>query len=108
MTTTATWKFWQTPVVVPLTEPLRRRLVEDRGLSDAAVAGLRMVQRRGTYSDRKVTFFRVIDPAAGSQAGVAVHRFGDLDDRQALQLHPSAESRDLFENGAGLGAVRAP
>ena len=94
MTTTATWKFWQPPVVVPLTEPLQRRLVEDRGLSKEAVAGLRMVQRRGTYSDRKVTFFRVIDPAAVSQAGVAVHRFGDLDDRQALQAHTGHIERD--------------
>ncbi len=94
MTTTPTWKFWQTPVVVPLTEPLRRRLVEDRGLSNEAVASLRMVRQRGTYSDRTVTFFRVIDPAAVSQAGVAVRHFRDLDDRQALQLHTGHIERD--------------
>lgn len=94
MTTTATWKFWQTPVVVPLTEPLRRRLVEDRSLSDEAAAALRMVRHRGTYADRKVTFFRVLDPAAVSQAGVALRHFGDLDAHQPLQLHTGHIERD--------------
>jgi hypothetical protein len=87
MATTASWKFWQRPVVVPLAAPLRRRLVADRGLSEQAVAALRMVQQRGRYADRPVTYFRVIDPDAVRQAGVALHRFGDLDAHQPLQLH---------------------
>ena len=94
MTATPTWKFWQTPLVVPLTEPLRRRLVEERGLSKEAGAGLRMVRQRRTYSDRTVTVFRVMDPAAVSQAGVALRHFRDLDDRQALQVHTGHIERD--------------
>ncbi len=94
MTTTPTGKFWQTPVVVPLTEPLRRRLVEDGGLSKEAGAGLRMVRQRRTSSDRTVTCFRVIDPAAVSQAGVDLRHIRDLDDRQALQVHTGHIERD--------------
>ena len=94
MPTTATWKFWQKPVAVPLTEQLGRRLVEDRGLRAQATAALRMVRRRGTYSDRKVTVFRVIDPAAVSQAGVELRHFDDLDAHPPLQLHTGHIERD--------------
>lgn len=82
-----TWKFWQRPVVVPLAESLRGRLVQDRGLSDQAVASLRMVNHRGRYADRAVTFFRVIDPEAVSRAGLELRNFADLDAHQPLQLH---------------------
>lgn len=87
MASTATWKFWQHPVVVPLAESLRSRLVQDRSLSDQAVASLRMVNRRGRYADRAVTFFRVIDPEAVRRAGLELRHFADLDAHQPLQLH---------------------
>jgi hypothetical protein len=49
---------------------------------------------RACYADRKVTYFRVIDPAAVARAGVAVRQFRDLDDHRALQLHDGHIERD--------------
>lgn len=95
MTTTSTWKFWQTPpLAAPLSAPVRRRLVEDRGLGAQAAASLRMLTRRGTYADRTVTYFRVIDPAAVARAGVELGRYGDLDGHRPLQLHDGHIERD--------------
>jgi erythromycin esterase-like protein len=94
MASTTAWKFWQRPIVVPLAQQLQSRLVQDRGLSDQAVAGLRMVNRRGQYADRSVTFFRVIDPEAVRLAGLDLRRFADLDAHQALQLHTGHIERD--------------
>ena len=94
MQTSSIWKFWQRPVVVPLAEPVRRRLVADRGLSEPAAAALRMVTRPGNYAGRKVTYFRVIDPDAVTRAGVALGRYGDLDEHRHLQLHTGHIERD--------------
>lgn len=94
MASTDSWKFWQRPVVVPLADRLRSRLVDDRALSDQAVAALRMVNRRGKYADRDVTFFRVIDPEAVRLAGLDLHGFADLDGHQTLQLHTGHIERD--------------
>ena len=95
MATTSTWKFWQTPPVVgPLSEPVRRRLATDRALGDEAAESLRMLTRRGSYADRKVTYFRVIDPAAVAQSGAEVRCFADLDAHRALQLHDGHIERD--------------
>lgn len=94
MQITSTWKFWQQPVVVPLADRVRLRLATDRGLSEQAIAVLRMVTRTGNYAGRKVTYFRVIDPDAVTRAGVALGRYGDLDAHQRLQLHTGHIERD--------------
>lgn len=94
MISTGTWKFWQRPTIVPLAESLRGRLVQDRGLSDQAIASLRMVKRSGRYADRAVTFFRVIDPEAVRQAGIELQHFADLDAHPSLQLHTGHFERD--------------
>ena len=73
------WKFWQKPAAAPLSEKVQRHLVKERGLSDEAAASLRMMEQHGRYSGRKVTYFRVFDPAAVQAAGVDLRRFGDLD-----------------------------
>jgi hypothetical protein len=94
MESTITWKFWQRPVIVPIAGQLRSRLVQDRGLSEQAVASLRMVNRQGRYSDRKVTFFRVIDPEAVRRAGLELRRYADLDAHLPLLLHTGHIERD--------------
>jgi erythromycin esterase-like protein len=94
MASTPTWKFWQLPVVVPLAEQLRSRLVRERGLSEQAVTSLRMVNRQGRYADRPVTYFRVIDPEAVRRAGLELHRYADLDAHRPLQLHTGHIERD--------------
>lgn len=94
MHATSTWKFWQHPVVVPLAEPVRRRLVADHDLSDQATTALRMLRRSGNYAGRKVTYFRVVDPDAVTRAGVVLGHFSDLDAHQRLQLHSGHIERD--------------
>jgi hypothetical protein len=83
----STWSFWQRPAAVPLAEPVWRQLVADRGLTAQAAAALRMLTRRGSYAGRPVTDVRVVDPTAVARAGVALRRFGDLDEHEPLLLH---------------------
>jgi hypothetical protein len=91
----STWAFWRTPpAIAPLSGPVRRRLAADRSLGDEAAGAMRMLTRRGSYADRKVTYFRVIDPAAVARSGVEVRRFADLDAHRALQLHDGHIERD--------------
>lgn len=94
MTTNSHWKFWQQPTVELLSEPVRRRLAADHGVSEQASGGLRMIRRQGRYAERKVTYFRVVDPEAVRQAGVDLRAFGDLDAHQPLHLHTGHIERD--------------
>jgi hypothetical protein len=79
------WKFWQKPTTMPLSDKVRLLLAKDRGVSEASAATLRMIQERGHYSDRPVTYFRVFDPTAVARAGSELLRYNDLD--KALILH---------------------
>ena len=72
------WKFWQTSAVVPLSPKVRIRLASERGVSEDGSAKLRMIERRGHYADRPVTYFRVFDPAILARHGVEARRFDDL------------------------------
>lgn len=74
------WKFWQKEQAtsMPVSEKLRLHLATERGLSSAAVASLRMIEQRGRYSGRKVTYFRIFDPIAVKAAGADAPPFDDL------------------------------
>jgi len=73
------WGFKQKPVVVPLSKKLTLQLGKEYGLSNEAAGVLRMMEEHGNYVGRKVTFFRVFDPATVEAAGVHPHQFRDLD-----------------------------
>jgi len=62
--------------VSPLPEAITSSLGQLRGVSDQAAQGLKMVSQAGLYSGRKVTYFRVFDPAT---VGAQPRRFEDLD-----------------------------
>jgi len=47
---------------------------------------LRMVESRGRYSDRKVTYFRVFDPASAAQRSQDIRRYEDFDQVPGLVL----------------------
>jgi len=64
----------------PLTDAIRRAMAQD-GLT-APVSNpseLRMVESRGRYSNRKVTYFRVFDPALAAQRSVDIQHYRDFD-----------------------------
>ena len=63
-----------------LTAAIRQAIQED-GFTPAALdaAQLRMVESRGRYSDRKVTYFRVFDPTSTAQRALDIRRYQDFD-----------------------------
>jgi hypothetical protein len=57
---------------------------------------LSVLQQRGSYSGRKVSYFRVFDPVRVSERSVKVNEFGDLDTHPELVLG----SGHVEQNGA--------
>ena len=72
------WRFWNKASVAPLTEPLRVRLAAERGVGAQTASGLRMLQERGSYAGRSVTYFHVFDPATAGPLSANLRRLGDL------------------------------
>ncbi len=67
------------------------------GLPPGMDAGrLTVLQQRGSYSGRKVSYFRVFDPVRVSERSVKVSEFGDLDTHPELVLG----SGHVEQNGA--------
>ena len=58
------WKFWAKAGSDELPQAVQYILGRERGLDGTTMARLRMVQEQGAYAQRKVTLFRVYDPAA--------------------------------------------
>ena len=79
----------------PLSEAVTRAMEKDGGSASlGATAPLRMVESNGRYSDRKVTYFRVFDPALATQRSLDIRAFRDLDDAQSLILRSGHVERD--------------
>jgi hypothetical protein len=68
------------PAPRPLTDAIRQAIQRD-GHTPATFdpAQLRMVESSGSYSDRKVTYFRVFDPSSTAQRQLDVRRYQDFD-----------------------------
>jgi hypothetical protein len=68
---------------------------QDGGLTSGGNTSLlRMVESNGRYSDRKVTYFRVFDPALTTQRSLDVRQFRDLDDAQGLIVRAGHVEKD--------------
>jgi len=78
------WPFANKLVVVPLSEKLQLSLTKERGLSPEPGARLRMVEERGNYAGRPVTYFRVFDPGNAKWGNSELRHFNDLDVRRIL------------------------
>jgi hypothetical protein len=64
-----------------------RIALENDGVSPAVhPSGLRMLEQRGSYSGRSVSFFRVFDAARAAERGVHPSSFADLDAHPDLVL----------------------
>ena len=72
------------------------RAIEDSKLTPVIgdPARLRMVQSRGRYSDRQVTYFRIYDPAETARRSLDIQRYRDLDAFQNLVLRSGHVERD--------------
>lgn len=93
--------FWQQPTARSLSAKLANILIKERGLSVDDGASLRMLERRGNYSGRPVTYFRIFDPVAVQAAGITARRYADLD--QLTDLFTGHTERDgaVVLNGDG-------
>ena len=80
-----------------------RRALEQDGLPPGTPA-LRVVESRGRYSGRKVTFIRVFDATSAAESAVDVQAFGDLD------VHPELVLRmgHVEQDGTVVITWRAP
>ena len=75
----------------PLSDAIARAMEKDGGVStNGTTTSLRMVQSSGRYSSRKVTYFRVFDPAIATQRSLDVRTFRDLDDVEGLIVRSGA------------------
>jgi hypothetical protein len=70
---------------------------------------LRVVESRGRYAGRTVTFVRIYDPALAAQSVVTVKHFDDLDLHPGLVLWSGHVERDggvsIRRNGPALDAA---
>jgi hypothetical protein len=82
------------------------RALEGDGLPPGmdAASALGVVQSRGSYAGRSVTYFRAYDRARAAERGVDVHAFGDLDAHADLVLRIGHVEKD----GAVVITWRAP
>lgn len=79
----------------PLPDSISRAIAAD-GLtpSGGSPAQLRMVETGGRYSDRKVTYFRIFDPAVVAQRALDVRRYRDLDGSPTLIVRAGHVEKD--------------
>lgn len=82
------------------------RAIEQSGLPPwiGSSSMLRVVESRGRYAGRSVTFIRVFDPVRAAERAVVIHRFRDLDAQPSLVLW----SGHVERGGAAILARRSP
>lgn len=73
---------------------LHQTLVGAGLLATTDTDALTVLEQRGSYSGRRVTFFRAFNPARASAAAVRVRAFADLDAHQELILGSGHVERD--------------
>lgn len=81
------FSFFRRSASQPVSNAIARAIASQgltRTLGDTA--RLRMVQLGGRYSNRKVTYFRIFDPAVASERMLNIQRYRDLDAFQNLVL----------------------
>ena len=73
-----------------------RRALEADGLPPGidAASALGVVESRGRYSGRNVTYIRVFDPARATERGLNVQAFGDLEAHPELVLRAGHIEKD--------------
>lgn len=83
------------PAPRPLTDAIRRAIEKD-GMTESVSnpSLLRMVESKGRYSDRKVTYFRVFDSTSPTQRSLNLRRYQDFDVFSGLVLRSGHVERD--------------
>lgn len=83
------------PTPRPLTDAIRRAIEKDGMTAPVSnPSQLRMVESRGRYANRKVTYFRVFDPASAAQRSLDIQRYQDFDVFAGLILRSGHVEQD--------------
>jgi len=95
--------------------PTIRQTLALAGVPSAAEpAGLTVLEKMGSYSGRRVSFFRAFNPAVAAARSIQVQAFRDLDAHQDLVLGSGHVERgglvmlDGHPQTGGPAATRAP
>ena len=87
--------FFRRPSSRPLSDAIRRAIAQDGMTAPvSSPSQLRMVESRGRYSDRKVTYFRVFDATSTAQRSMDVQRYQDFDVFPGLILRSGHVEQD--------------
>ena len=78
------FKFLRKSTPTHPTAELSRAMVDAGRAAGSDVGALYVLERHGTYSDRKVTYFRVFDPAEVASRAVSAAAYADLDSHPEL------------------------
>jgi hypothetical protein len=79
----------------PVTDAISKAMSADGQTVGAAdLTTLMIVELNGKYSDRKVTYFRVFDPASAAQRSMEIKRYKDFDVFQGLVVRSGHVERD--------------
>jgi hypothetical protein len=91
--------FWQQRSAGPLSAAVTALLMREPGASPEDMSALRMIEERGHYAGRSVTYFRVFNPATALSAGVVVRRFRDLEGLTDLRTGHTERDGAVVLNG---------
>jgi hypothetical protein len=97
------WPFARKPVVVALTTQIRSSLLADRGVSDEISSSLRMVEEKGKYSSRPVTYFRVYDPGNTKWGTTEPRNYAELQAGRILHSGHTEEDGRIVLNRNVIG-----
>ena len=100
------------PAPRPLTDAIRRAIEKD-GMTESVSnpSLLRMVESKGRYSDRKVTYFRVFDSTSPAQRSLDIQRYQDFDVFSGLVLrsgHVESDGTVVLTRPVIVRAAEAP
>ena len=95
----------------PPTPAMAAALIGD-GLPPGMQPGtLSVVEQHGTYSGRRVSYFRVFDPIRVSERGLQIRRFTDLDAHPSLVIgsgHLESDGGIVLSKREKLEAIATP
>ncbi len=87
--------FFRRPGSRPLSDAISTAMTRDGQTTGGAdFSNLQMVESSGRYSDRKVTYFRVFDPASAAQRSMDIKRYKDFDVFQGLIVRSGHVEQD--------------
>jgi hypothetical protein len=97
------WPFAHKSVVMNLSKDIRSSLIAERGIRDETIDSLRMVEDRGQYAGRPVTYFRVYDPDNAKWGTSEPRNYADLNASRILHSGHTEKDGHIVLNRQVVG-----